>query len=128
VSELVCQNAMMLCSFGLAPAALNVTSQSDVLIDGLPVATIMDCQPIVNMQTFGMCISLANPAVAAATAAAGGVLTPMPCVPATSAPWTPGSQSVKIGGIPAIDDACTCMCAFAGEQTITFAGQEIATG
>ncbi len=75
-----------------------------------------------------MCMSIANPAVAAATGAAGGVLTPMPCVPATTSPWTPGSQSVAIGGIPALDDACICMCTWAGEQTITFAGQEVATG
>jgi len=119
---------MMLCSFGIAPAALIVTSQSKVLVDGLPVATIMDFEPEVNVPTFGMCTSIANPAVAAATAAAGGVLTPMPCVPVTTSPWTPGSQSVAIGGIPALDDACICMCTWAGEQTITFAGQVVATG
>jgi hypothetical protein len=126
MSELVCQNAMM--QGGIAPAALIVTSQSKVLVDGLPVATIVDFEPAVNVPTIGMCMSIANPVVAAATAAAGGVLTPMPCVPATTSPWTPGSQSVAIGGIPALDDACICLCTWAGEQTITFAGQEVATG
>ena len=47
----------------------------------------MDNQPIANIAPFGVCISLANPAVAAATAAAMGVLVPLPCMPVTPAPW-----------------------------------------
>ncbi|MDR1268431.1 MAG: DUF4280 domain-containing protein, partial [Planctomycetaceae bacterium] len=60
-------------------------------------ATILDNKPIVNLATFGVCSSLANPMVAVATAAALGVLTPMPCIPATVAPWAPGSPTVLIG-------------------------------
>ena len=53
-------------------------------------ATIMDYAPLVNILPFGMCSSLANPSVASATAAALGVLTPMPCIPVIPAPWVPG--------------------------------------
>jgi hypothetical protein len=71
-----------------------------------------------------MCISLANPQVAAATAAALGVLTPQPCLPATAAPWAPGSISTKIKKvIPALTNTCTCTCNWAGVITITTPGQ-----
>ena len=39
--------------------------------------------------------------MAAATAAALGVLTPMPCIPVTAAPWMPGVPQVLIGNMPA---------------------------
>jgi hypothetical protein len=69
-----------------------------------------------------MCSSLANPTVAAATAAALGVLTPMPCVPVTPAPWVPGSPTVMIGGVPALNSTCKCMCTWAGVIQITVPG------
>ena len=40
----------------------------------MPAANIMDHVPMVNIMPFGMCITPSNPAVAAATAAALGVL------------------------------------------------------
>ncbi len=49
----------------------------------------MDHQPMVNISPFGVCVSLANPAVAAATSAALGVLAPQPCIPVTVSPMGP---------------------------------------
>jgi hypothetical protein len=72
---------------------------------------------------FGMCMSPANPEVAAATAAALGVLTPMPCIPATTAPWTPGSPTVLLDNMPALDNSSMLMCMWGGEISITMAGQ-----
>ena len=74
------------CTFGLAPSVLNVLPVNRVLGSNLPVANIMDSKPIVNIVPFGMCNSIANPTVASATAAALGVLTPMPCIPVTGTP------------------------------------------
>lgn len=82
----VCTGAMLHCSFGIAPATLNVLPTSRTIVNSLPMANIMDNKPFVNILPFGMCNSIANPTVAAATAAALGVLTPMPCIPAISAP------------------------------------------
>lgn len=120
--QLVTSGALMACSFGVAPAALNVLPVNQVMA-GAPAATIMDNKPMVNIPTFGMCSSLANPTVASATAAALGVLTPMPCIPATSAPWAPGSATVKIGNMPALNNTSKCMCNWAGVIQITAPGQ-----
>lgn len=119
----VCAGAMLMCSFGVAPAALSVLPTNRVTAGGPPAATIMDHIPVVNIPPFAMCTSLANPTVAAATAAAFGVLTPMPCVPVVPAPWIPGAPTVLIGSMPALDNNCKAMCAWAGVIQITVPGQ-----
>jgi len=119
----VVSGAVTMCTFGLAPSTLNVLPTNMTMAGGPPAANIMDYIPMVNIMPFGMCISLANPAVAAATAAALGVLTPMPCIPVTTAPWTPGSPTVLLGNFPALNNTSVCMCAWAGVISITFPGQ-----
>lgn len=109
-----------MCSFGLAPSSLIVLPTRMVEVEGTPAATITDSQ-IVNIPTFGMCTSLANPEVAAATSAALGVLTPMPCVPVLM-PWIPGSPMTLIGGEPALVAGSQCQCAFGGVVEIVFPG------
>lgn len=122
-SPQVCSGATMSCSFGVAPAVLNVLPANCTMTASMPAANIMDYIPMVNIPTFGMCQSPANPMVAAATAAALGVLTPMPCIPATASPWIPGAPTFLIGKMPALDANCTLMCSYAGVITITFPGQ-----
>lgn len=119
----VTATASLMCPFGTAPSTLNVTSQQKVLMDGKPVATIMDAQPMANITPFAMCTNIANPAVSAATAAALGVLTPQPCVPVTTS-WIPGSKASRvIQGRPCLTNDCQCMCAYGGVITITNPGQ-----
>ena len=65
----------------------------------------------------------ARAAVAAATAAALGVLTPMPCIPATPAPWVPGAPTVLIGSVPALDHTCRLACLWAGTIEFVSPGQ-----
>lgn len=112
--------ASVMCSFGMAPASLVVLPSRMVMVEGAPAATIMD-STVLNVPTFGMCSSLANPEVAAATAAALGVLTPMPCVPVLT-PWTPGSPTTLIGGEPALVAGSQCQCAYGGVVEIVFPG------
>ncbi len=120
----VVEGAMMMCTFGVAPAALNASvPPTMVTASELPAANIGHFAPMVNIPTFGMCNSPSNPAVIAATAAALGVHTPAPCVPATTAPWAPGSTGVMIGGMPALTNTCTCVCMWAGQISITNPGQ-----
>ena len=115
--------ANLMCTQGTAPAPIKVTSQTAVLTEGKPAATIQDCAPMSNVGPFGMCISMANPQVAAATAAALGVLTPQPCVPAPAGTWIPTQPKVLVGGKPCLCQDCKLMCAYAGQITITMPGQ-----
>ncbi|SFS06919.1 DUF4280 domain-containing protein [Anaeromicropila populeti] len=117
----VCGGALLSCSFGMAPSSLTVLPANRV-INSMPVATIMDNIPMVNILPFGMCSSMANPQVAAATAAALGVLTPMPCIPVIPAPWVPGSPTVLIANYPALNNSCKLMCAWAGVIQISNPG------
>jgi hypothetical protein len=124
MAQLVCMGATLTCSFGMAPGVLTVVPKGrPVLASGSPAATIADFAPMENVAAFGMCMSPANPQVIAATAAAQGVPTPMPCVPATSAPWAPGSPDTMINNVPAIDNTCTCQCLWGGVITISMPGQ-----
>jgi hypothetical protein len=120
----VCMGAMMQCTFGMAPSSLVVLPVNRVLTDQMPDANIMDHIPMVNIMPFGMCQSLANPMVAAATAAALGVLTPMPCIPMTVSPWVAGAPTVLLGNMPTLDNVSQLMCMWAGVITFTNAGEE----
>lgn len=120
---IVTMGATLLCSFGVAPSSYVVTPENAVTGGVMPAATVLDNVPMKNIMPFGMCTSLSNPTVASATAAALGVLTPMPCIPVIPAPWTPGSPTVSYGGKPALTSSCQAQCAYGGAITITSPGQ-----
>ena len=119
----VCMGAMMMCTMGMAPSNLVVLPTNMVFTDQQPDANIMDHSPMVNIMPFGMCMSPANPVVAAATAAALGVLTPMPCIPNTPAPWVTGAPTVLLGNMPTLDNTHQLMCIWAGVITFTTPGE-----
>lgn len=119
----VCTGAVMQCSFGVAPATLNVMPVSRTIVNNMPMANILDNKPFINILPFGMCNSIANPTLAAATAAALGVLTPMPCIPSTIAPWVPGSPTIMVGNAPALTAQSQLMCMWGGVIQISFPGQ-----
>jgi hypothetical protein len=116
--------AQMMCSFGAAPSALVVLPTNKVMTNYVPDANIMDHIPMTNIMPFGVCSSMANPEVAAATAAALGVLTPMPCVPATPAPWVTGAPTVLLANFPTLDNVSTLDCIWGGVIQFTDAGEE----
>jgi len=120
----VCHGAMLQCSFGAAPSSMAVLPMNMVMTSNVPAANIMDHIPMVNIMPFGTCSSIANPMVAAATAAALGVLTPMPCIPATTSPWVPGAPTVLLANQPALDDTSQLMCMWAGVIQVKSPGQQ----
>lgn len=119
----VTSGAMLQCTFGMAPSTFNVLPNNRVTAGGKPAGTIMDHTAMLNVPPFGMCQSPSNPTVAAATAAAMGALTPMPCMPVLAAPWEPGTPTVTIANLPALDTNCKLMCAWAGQISIIVPAQ-----
>ena len=117
--------ATLQCTMGAAPSVFTASQLPGVpqTLGSLPAATIMEFVPMMNIMPFAMCQSPANPMVAAATAAAMGVLTPMPCIPNTVAPWSPPSEVVTLTGIPLATAQSTCMCAWAGTISVTMPAQ-----
>ena len=103
------------CSFGTVPCVLSVSSQQTVKTSSMLQATTMDNK----VTTFGMCSNPANPTVASATAAAMGVLTPMPCVPVTPSPWMPGAVTVSVCGKTLLNNSSKLMCSYGGVIQIT---------
>ena len=124
----VVAGAACMCTMGTAPGQINPTNQMTIRMGGKPVASIADCAPMVNIMPCGMCTSLANPTVAAATAAALGVLTPQPCIPSPEGAWIcPGK--VRVGGKPVLTNDGKLMCAYGGSISITNPGQsKVRTG
>ena len=123
---LVVDGAVLTCSFGASPSSLAASPASPAHGGSVSAATIMDFAPMANIKPFGICSSPTNPQVIAATAAALGVFTPQPCIPATVSPWIPGSPAVTIAGQPALDSACTCNCLWAGAVSIVSPGLQAA--
>lgn len=114
--------AQTMCTFGAAPSTLMVLATNRVMVEGRPAANALDHQPMVNIVPFGMCSSLANPTVAAATAAALGVLTPMPCVPVTPAPWFNTASATLVASLPVVTMGSQCQCAWGGVVKVINAG------
>ena len=98
------------CTFGTLPGMIAAGAQKKVLIDGKPVATIMDF----NTQCitpFGLCTTLTNPAVQAATT----------LVPAGT--WKPTKVTVQAGGSPVLTNECQGTCVYGGCIAVTNPGQ-----
>ncbi|NJN22031.1 MAG: DUF4280 domain-containing protein [Leptolyngbya sp. RL_3_1] len=125
MAKLVCQGALLQCSFGVAPSVLNVVPKGPPVLVKTNAATIMDFVPMVNIMPFGLCSAPTNPAVIAATAAKLGVFTPVPCIPATIAPWVPGAATppVLIHNLVALNNSSKCMCMWAGVISVQQPGQ-----
>ncbi|RMH08428.1 MAG: DUF4280 domain-containing protein [Nitrospirae bacterium] len=113
----VSSGAQLRCTFGTAPSQLVVTPDKRVDSEKRPVATVMDFVPQKNIMPFGMCSAPSNPQVQAAHA-------PVPCIPATTSPWTPGASKVMVGKLPSLSSNSMCTCMWAGQITVQNAGQQ----
>jgi len=122
--KLLVHGAQLQCDQGSSPSQLTVLPTNRGDVTGAHVATEQDFIPLTNIAPFGMCRSLANPQVAAATTLHFGILTPQPCVPVTTAPWTSVSSDVTLNGLHVLNDSSVCKCAWAGTICPASVGQD----
>ncbi len=113
MKPIIIQGTLLKCSFGNAPVPIMVLPDKKVN-SMLPVAVKSDHIPFLNILPFGMCSNPANPMVIAATAAAMGVLTPVPCIPCTVQDWTGACGKVKIKGKEVINMDSRLQCLYGG--------------
>lgn len=118
----VAQGAKLHCSCGEHEGSLRVRGRK-VFINGQPQANAEDHLPLVNIPSFGLCSSLANPTVAAATAANRGKLKKMMCVPNTPSLWLAPRDEEIICGAPALLETSVLRCAYCGVIKINDHGQ-----
>jgi len=122
----VCNGARLKCSMGDSQSELGVIHPvKPKYLHGECMANIMDHKSMINIKPFGQCKSLANPTVAAATAANFGRLQPMPCIPNTTSPWMTGKTNVLVKGQPALMNNDKLVCMWAGMIEITDEGQDL---
>jgi hypothetical protein len=119
----VVAGATLKCNQGDKQSKLKLAAHHRVYIKGIPQANINDFKPNVNVLPFGMCKSMSNPAVAAATAANKGRLKKMPCTPVLTMPWINGKEDKTVAGAPALLNKSTQMCLYCGRITIKNDGQ-----
>lgn len=117
-APVVVSGAMLQCDQG---SMISFQASGECYGCNRPIGTIRDMAAM-NLSPAGMCRSMANPAVSAATAAAGGVLTPQPCSPVPVGTWlNPGKILLKGG--PCLTAQSTLACAYAGVISVKSAGQ-----
>lgn len=114
----VCMGAKLKCSFGSGPKdmmvlpigmAMNATTK--------PIATSLDCIPMLNIPAFGNCNSQAN-LMNWKMAGAVPVFVPSSCIPIPVMPSDPDAKKLKIGGNPAMLESSKTMYAWAGSITV----------
>lgn len=119
----VVETAKLQCGCGSQESALKVPVDHKTDINDKHQANIKDHKPNLNVQSFGLCGSMANPEVAAATAANWGNLKKMPCKPVTLTPWIDGKSDVLLDREPALLSTSILNCRWSGTIRIIDCGQ-----
>ena len=118
-APLMVHGTLLACKpWGMVPAPLTVLPLNRVLTNKRPTATQIDTVPLMNIPSFGMCTSMANPAVLATAP-----VFKAPCMPAPVGPWMMPSMRVMGGGKPFITTSACLMCMWGGMIKAQMPGQ-----
>ncbi|WP_240764978.1 zincin-like metallopeptidase toxin domain-containing protein [Paenibacillus dendritiformis] len=121
----VVAGAILSCSYGSQPSHMGMQMSHGVYVKGKPIMNVMDHIPNVNIMPFGTCGSMQNPAVAAATAAKGGLPQRVPCTPMVMMPWLGGKTDKLVDNYPSLLNDSTNMCMFCGKIKVEDDGQNL---
>lgn len=102
----VCNGATLKCSLGTTPSMMVVLPIHRTLTSSQSAANIGDHVPLLNILPFGVCM-----------------LTKLPCVPATPAPWLPGAPNVILDGMSVLNDSSILNCMLGGIIQVVSPGQ-----
>lgn len=119
----VVNGAMTECTWGTMGSRLILPVSHGVFIKGKAQLNIMDFIPFYNVLPFGMCKSMANPAVVAIIAATQGSTRQVPCTPIVLTPWLKGKEDNLVENQQALLCSSMNMCLFCGLITINDDGQ-----
>lgn len=108
MGNIVVSGALCKCMFGVAPTPIMILPTKRVLGGVLPVGTILDFAPFLNVLPFGACTQPANLSRV--------------CVPAITS-WIPMSPTVLIGGVPVLTKNSIGICALGGVVQFVTPGQ-----
>jgi hypothetical protein len=110
------------CNFGSMDATVNIPAAGVGCSGKEYVKTPADVIPFMSVNC-GMCKSMMNPQVAAATAAAMGTLVQQPCMkPVLALPI--GAQKTEAYGMPVATKMTPMICPFGGKLEMTDPGQK----
>ena len=115
--------AKLKCSFGNKSVDMMVLPLNKTITAMFkPLANKMDFIPALNVPSFGLCLSPANP-LNWKMAGPVPVFVPSTCIPVAFSPWNPVAKKTKIGGQPAMLETSKTTCAFAGSIKVDDPGQ-----
>lgn len=127
MTQQVCNGAALACTFGAAPGTLTVIPATGVMAATQPAATVMDYAPMVNVATFGMCMSPSNPQVSGRDGRGVGGADAAALHSRDVEPLDAGQSHRDDRGNAALTSTDMCMCMWGGQITITSPGQESVT-
>lgn len=96
MSQIITSGSICKCSFGSVPMPFNVLPTNMLFGSNLPVATIMDYIPVINIPTFGKCMNPYNVTQA--------------CVPTVATPWIPMAPTVLVKSFPILTNDSIAFC------------------
>ena len=85
-----CTAGQMTCPMSTSPSRFSAMP-GPMTTSGVPLSDIHDHVPMINIAPFGLCQS-----------------------PATASPWSPGSPTVWVGGMPALNNSSTLNSIWSG--------------
>ncbi len=121
----VVRGASMRCSCGSHKRKINLPASHGAFVKTKPMMNEDDYKSV-NVPSFGVCSSSANPSSAKVYLVAenGGQVEGKPCKPMLMQPWMNTMEKTRVENKPALTTSSCHMCMYKGSITFESSGQE----